>query len=124
MGPAVLAALDAVPAEKRNAWRVHRVGGGETLTSIGQRFGASEANIVAANRLESRAVAEGDRLLIPALPRVEAAPRRTVAKAATKGRTTAATTAARRKPAATASRTAYRAPVRKTSAVIARRTAR
>ncbi|HUK17641.1 MAG TPA: lytic transglycosylase domain-containing protein [Bryobacteraceae bacterium] len=61
--------LERVPAEHRNAWRAHRVGGGETLASIGSRFGATPAAIAAANRLPPGVSAEGDVLLIPVIQR-------------------------------------------------------
>jgi membrane-bound lytic murein transglycosylase D len=132
LGAATLAALEAFPAEKRNAWRLHRVGGGETLASIGQRYGTSETSIASANSLDSRVVAEGDRLLIPAVARMEAPSRRSSSRAASsrtassrttasKSRSSSVASSARRKPTTTSARSAYRAPVRKTSAVIAKR---
>lgn len=58
-------ALERVPAEHRDSWRAHRVGGGEALASIGKRFGAAPAAIAAANQLASAEPREGDLLLIP-----------------------------------------------------------
>jgi len=94
-GNQLLAALQLIPAEHRNSWRVHRVGAGETLAAIGKRYAALPGSIVAANHLSSAQAAEGDRLLIPAALRVETPVRHT----------TAARTTARR-----------RTPVRRTSA--------
>jgi membrane-bound lytic murein transglycosylase D len=90
----LVAALQMIPAERRAAWRMHRVGSGETLASIGKRYGISSASIVAANSLEADEALEGDRLLIPAALRPEPAP-------ATVRRAPSRTTAKR--PAATAS---------------------
>ena len=44
-------ALELIPAEHRDAWRVHRVGAGETLADIGKRYGVAPSSIVAANNL-------------------------------------------------------------------------
>ena len=52
-----------IPASTLDAWRMHRVGAGETLATIGKRYGVTPANIVSANRLESAQAVEGDRLL-------------------------------------------------------------
>jgi len=56
-----------------DAWRMHRVGAGETLASIGKRYGVTPAAIASANRLEAAQTVEGDRLLIPSLQRVQPA---------------------------------------------------
>jgi membrane-bound lytic murein transglycosylase D len=48
--PQVEAALDAVPAARRDAWRVHRVEYGETLADLARRFNTTSAAITAANR--------------------------------------------------------------------------
>jgi membrane-bound lytic murein transglycosylase D len=99
-GNQLLAALQLIPAEHRNSWRVHQVGAGETLAAIGKRYSTLHGSIAAANHLSSAEAAEGDRLLIPAALRVEAPIRRT-----TTARTTVARTSAHR-----------RTPVRSTSA--------
>jgi membrane-bound lytic murein transglycosylase D len=78
-GNQLLAALQLIPAEHRNSWRVHRVGAGETLAAIGKRYATLPSSIVAANHLPSAQAAEGDRLLIPAALRVETPVRRTTA---------------------------------------------
>jgi membrane-bound lytic murein transglycosylase D len=94
MGNEVAAALAKVPAERRAAWRMHRVGPEETLASIGKRYGVSAANIAGANKLASDTPVEGDRLLIPAPVRVEAA--RTAPARTAAGRSTTPTAAAKR----------------------------
>jgi membrane-bound lytic murein transglycosylase D len=91
-GNELLAALQLIPAEHRNSWRVHRVGAGETLAAIGKRYSALPSSIVAANGLSSAQAAEGDRLLIPAAVRVEAPVRQTTGARTTGARTTGART--------------------------------
>jgi membrane-bound lytic murein transglycosylase D len=121
----LLAALQLIPAEHRNSWRVHRVGAGETLEAISKRYAALPSSIVATNRLASAQAAEGDLLLIPAALRLEAPVRRTTATRTTAARTTAPRTTAARAtatrttaPRTTVTRTAAprRTPVRRTSA--------
>ena len=70
-GHQLVAAMQLIPANHLDAWRMHRVGPGETLASIGKRYGVMPASIVAVNRLESAQTVEGDRLLIPSLQRVQ-----------------------------------------------------
>src|SRR4051794_14585144 len=60
----LLAALQMIPPEHRTAWRMHRVGSGETVAMIGKRYGLPESSIVAANSLKAGEALEGDRLLI------------------------------------------------------------
>jgi membrane-bound lytic murein transglycosylase D len=82
----LVAVLQMVPTERRAAWRLHRVASGETLASIGKRYGIAPNAIVAANSLEADEALEGDRLLIPSVVRPEtpAAPsvRRPVSRSA------------------------------------------
>jgi membrane-bound lytic murein transglycosylase D len=71
-GTQLMAALQLIPVNRLDAWRMHHVGSGDTLATIGRRYGVTPAAIVAANRLEAQQVSEGDRLLIPAAARAEA----------------------------------------------------
>jgi membrane-bound lytic murein transglycosylase D len=65
----VLAALDAIPPNRRASWRIHRVVEGETMESIARRYRMAVSNIAAAN---SEADAEiGDVLVIPTASQVE-----------------------------------------------------
>jgi membrane-bound lytic murein transglycosylase D len=101
-GNQLLATLQLIPAERRVAWRMHRVGAGETLAVIGKRYGVTTSSILAANKLNGDEALEGDRLVIPAVLRTApaAAPARRPA-----ARTTArSTTTARRKPTALVAR--------------------
>jgi membrane-bound lytic murein transglycosylase D len=64
-GATLAAALETVPPEKRIAWRVHRVTGGENLALIAQRYRVSQSAILAANRAGASALEAGDLLIIP-----------------------------------------------------------
>src|ERR1022692_4343660 len=85
-GNQLVAALQLIPANHLDAWRMHRVGSSETMATIGKRYGVTPANIVSVNRLEAATAVDGDRLLIPSVQRVQAAPaaaaRRTVTASA------------------------------------------
>jgi len=75
-GDVLIPALESIPPEHREAWRMHRVGPGETLAEIGKRYGVAVNGIVALNNLASVETVEGDRLVIPAAPRAEPPQRR------------------------------------------------
>jgi membrane-bound lytic murein transglycosylase D len=84
----LIASLQTVPPDRRAVWRIHRVESGETLASIGKRYGTQPSAIAAANRLESEAPEAGDRLVIPQAAAVPTAlrkpqPRPAVRRAAT-----------------------------------------
>jgi membrane-bound lytic murein transglycosylase D len=64
---ALRCALEAVPENRRASWRAHRVGDGETLAVIAQRYRTSKASILAANQALASAPEAGDWLLIPAV---------------------------------------------------------
>jgi membrane-bound lytic murein transglycosylase D len=61
-------AIDAVPPEKRTAWRVHRIAGGDTLPAVAQRYRVTPKAILAANRTVAGPLEEGDLLVIPTAP--------------------------------------------------------
>jgi len=63
----LVAALQLVPEERRASWRMHKVESGDTLATIGKRYGAAPSTIAAANQIASGAPVEGDRLVIPAV---------------------------------------------------------
>jgi membrane-bound lytic murein transglycosylase D len=97
-GNPLVAALQLIPANHLDAWRMHRVGTGETLATIGKRYGVTPANIMSVNRLESAQAIEGDRLLIPAaVQRIPTPAARKPLSAATRRRSTRTTTATARK---------------------------
>jgi membrane-bound lytic murein transglycosylase D len=93
----LVASLDLVPAERRATWRLHTVESGDTLTSIGKRYGAAPGSIAAANGLASQQPVEGDQLVIPA----PAAPQKKAAPASRKPTPRRAKPAAKRTQAAT-----------------------
>jgi len=93
-----------------DAWRMHRVGAGETLATIGKRYGVTPANIVSVNRLETAQAMEGDRLLIPSVQRVQAPVVKKTVTASVRRKSTT-----RRKAITTASAR----PVRKSPVVLA-----
>ena len=70
---ATSACLDAIPAERRVAFRAHVVARGQTLASIARRYGTRTADIAQANGLSPRAkLARGQELIIPVNPRAAA----------------------------------------------------
>ena len=81
-GTQLMAALEAIPADHRDSWRMHRLGIGETVADVGKRFGIATTALVAANNLQSREPSEGDRLIIPAALRPEPVPARRPVKGA------------------------------------------
>ncbi|MCX6896957.1 MAG: LysM peptidoglycan-binding domain-containing protein, partial [Verrucomicrobia bacterium] len=64
-GSSLVAALDNVPAEKRAAWRMHKVTDGDTLATIARRYGSSATSIAGANPRPADDLEAGDVLLIP-----------------------------------------------------------
>jgi membrane-bound lytic murein transglycosylase D len=113
------AALQQIPANHLDAWRMHRVGAGETLTAIGKRYNVMPANIVAVNRLEAAQPEEGDRLLIPAAARIEPPARKPAVSKVSARRRPAATPAKRR---STVAASTVRPTAKKPTAVVARNT--
>jgi len=89
-GPQLMAGLELIPADHRDAWRIHRMGIGESLADVGKRFGISLTSLVSVNNLPAPEASEGDRLIIPAAARVEPALKKPVA--ATVRRASASTT--------------------------------
>lgn len=69
MARSVVAAIDAVPEEKRAAWRLHRLSSSDTLASIAKQYSTAANSILTANQLDSsffEAPEDGEMLLIPA----------------------------------------------------------
>ncbi|MDQ6705403.1 MAG: transglycosylase SLT domain-containing protein, partial [Acidobacteriota bacterium] len=65
-GETLTAEIEAVPANRRASWRMHRVESGETLAAIAKRFNSAADSIAAANRLAADEPVAGDRLVVPA----------------------------------------------------------
>jgi membrane-bound lytic murein transglycosylase D len=117
-GPQLSSGLEMIPTEHRDSWRMHRVESGETLASIGKRFGLSPAALMATNNLKDAEAPEGDRLLIPTAIRVDAPVRRPAATTATRRATgsqrrTSGASAATMRPGTSA---ASKPPVRSVAA--------
>jgi membrane-bound lytic murein transglycosylase D len=68
-GTQLTAGLEMVPPEHRDAWRMHRLGIGETVADVSKRFGVAASALIAANNLQSHEPSDGDRLVIPAVVR-------------------------------------------------------
>ncbi len=114
-GSLVLAALESIPAGKRAAWRLHRVGSGETVAGIARYYNTTAKSILEANGVDLGDPQDGDLLLIPvaypgaaaaAPAKKPAAKRRATTKrkpAAAKPKPAANASAAKRKGVATAS---------------------
>jgi membrane-bound lytic murein transglycosylase D len=122
MASTVTAALASIPADRRAAWRIHRVATDETLAAIGKRYGVTPAGLMAANNLAGTQPEAGDLLMIPTAFRPTQSPEPAALPAVRKGapqrttqRTTQRTSQRTTRPAATAVRRPRTAPA-KTSA--------
>ena len=128
----LIAGLDSIPAERRAAWRMHRVETGETLAVIARRYGATPSSIVSANHmLATDQPTPGDRLIIPAAYKEPPAPRAAVRRSSVRTRsrtlgvrttasaaqTTPTKVAAAQKPAP--AKPVALTPVHKTAATVA-----
>jgi hypothetical protein len=118
-GNQLSASLQLIPAEHRDSWRMHRVGAGETLASVGKLFGITPNVIATANNLRSPEAVEGDRLLIPATLRAEPPVRPTVTRSS--ARRTVVVHAKGKTPP---SKAAAVNPTRKAPVIVARSTPR
>ncbi len=110
-GTQLTAGLEAIPPEHRDAWRVHRLGIGETVADVGKRYGITLNSLVTANNLQSREASEGDRLIIPAALRPDpVVAKRPVKPGPPTHRTTTATASSASKPRTSATTTQTKAP--------------
>ncbi|MBC8164248.1 MAG: transglycosylase SLT domain-containing protein [Bryobacteraceae bacterium] len=64
-----LAGISAIPAERRAAWRIHRVAEGDTLESIARRYSMTVSSITAANNVGEAEL--GEVLAIPTASQIE-----------------------------------------------------
>ena len=78
-GNQLTAALQTVPAEHRDSWRMHEVETGESLGDIAKRYGVTTSAIVSVNNLAAAQTEVGDHLVIPAAPKPEPVAKKTVA---------------------------------------------
>jgi membrane-bound lytic murein transglycosylase D len=123
-GNQLMVGLELIPPEHRDAWRMHRLGAGETLADLGKRYGVALNSLVAANNLPSPEANEGDRLIVPAAVRAEPAARRPASQATVR-RTSASTAAKGKAPAARPKANSRPKPktALKTPVIVARTTA-
>jgi membrane-bound lytic murein transglycosylase D len=86
----IQAALESVPAGNRQAWRLHHVTEGDTLTTIAKNYHVTADRIASVNPAAD-SIAQGDVLLIPAVYHEDAPARRTGLKTSKRSSTVAAT---------------------------------
>jgi membrane-bound lytic murein transglycosylase D len=65
-GPAVLSALELIPAARRTSWRLYRVTEGDTLTSIARLHKTTSKQVAAANASAGEVPEAGSLLIVPA----------------------------------------------------------
>lgn len=118
---AALAALELVPREKRETWRLHKAQEGETLAALARRYGATPAALAAANGARMTEPEPGEWVVIPYTPRPAVAPRKPAAKktvASARPRTApAASSAAKKSAAKPAAATSSKASPYKTASI-------
>lgn len=73
-GDSAQSALETVPAQNRQAWRLHHVAAGDTLAAIAKAYHLTPDRIMAVNRAAD-SLESGDVLLIPAAYHEDPAPR-------------------------------------------------
>ena len=88
----VTSGLEKVPEANRISWRAHRIGEGETMASVAQRFKVNSSTLAAANQMLDGDLNPGDLVIVPAVARPEVAPRRTAAARRSPARRRATTT--------------------------------
>ena len=64
-GSFVMTALEMVPPARRDSWRVHRVGPGQTLSQIAALYGTSEQSLRIANGDGGEMAQAGDLIVVP-----------------------------------------------------------
>lgn len=115
------AALETVPANNRQAWRLHHVEAGDTLATIAKSYHLAPERIVAVNS-QADTIAAGDTLLIPAVYHPET-PKRTVHKRATLTRARATGAKAQSSKTATGRRATHVVASRRVAAHVTHRAA-
>ncbi len=113
MMPKVEAAFDAVPANRRDAWRIHKLDGEDTFVSLARRYNTTPALVSSVNH--DTLPTAGSLVVIPASYPGDRIPVRTVARAATRPRTAstrATASSAHTKPGTRASGARAKAPTK------------
>jgi membrane-bound lytic murein transglycosylase D len=123
--PAVLSALELIPASRRAAWRLYRVSEGDTLDQVARTYRTTAKQIAEVNSHTAAAPEPGSLLVVPAPPQPVRQLTRTSLKrpaAARKRVVTSPRTAAKAKPKVTAPGTSLvaskKAPTRRSSTAI------
>jgi membrane-bound lytic murein transglycosylase D len=97
--PAVMMALDLVPASHRGDWRIHRVLPGETVADIAHRYSIAVSSLTSANQRPNGGVAEpGDLVVVPVAASFSRAAARRYS-VASRGKPSRRSAVARRTPA-------------------------
>jgi membrane-bound lytic murein transglycosylase D len=65
-GPAIMAGLELVPAERRASWRAHRVTDGETLAALATRYRTTLSALQLANKAVESDLTPGALVVVPA----------------------------------------------------------
>jgi membrane-bound lytic murein transglycosylase D len=104
----ILAAFQAIPSNRRGAWRVHRLESGETFATLAKRYGAAPSAVSSANHDELPEA--GSWIAIPAAYPGDRAPAR-VAESSRR----AAGQSAKRKPAPRTAARHAKTPVRRSA---------
>ena len=92
MVPMVQAAFEAVPANRRDAWRIHKVDGEETFVSLARRYNTTPALVSSVNH--DTLPEAGSLVVIPASYPGDRIPMRTAVRARAGSRTSSKTGAA------------------------------
>jgi membrane-bound lytic murein transglycosylase D len=66
-GPALMAGLEMVPAERRASWRAHRIQPGDSLASLATRYRTSVASLQSANGTADGDLNPGSLIVVPAV---------------------------------------------------------
>lgn len=115
------AALETVPANNRQAWRLHHVEAGDTIATIAKSYHLTPERIVAVNS-QADSIEAGDTLLIPAVYHPEIT-RRTVSRRATLTHAPGTSTKARSSKTAATHHTTHVATSRRVPARVLHRPA-
>ena len=124
-GQTLMAGLEMVPADRRAAWRAHRVGDGDNLPLLATRYRTPLASIQLANRIAGDDLNPGSLVVIPAAPqptltRAAKAPVRSAARKPSRAPAVTAHSSVRRSAPAKPIAKATPKPVRKETSSAAR----
>jgi membrane-bound lytic murein transglycosylase D len=122
--PAVMSALDMVPANHRADWRIHRMVSGETVAEIARHYSTPVSALTSANqRAALDSPVAGDLLVVPAASRFSRVAEQSVVRTRPHGKLTHKAVAAHRTPVNTPARRSRIAPYHTASVASRHRTA-